>query len=520
MSENDKNLFDKNHYLFVGIAVIYLIYFLSFVDLERILTTTSDDASYYFKIAQNLTQGNGFNFDGINRTNGFHPLWFLVLLPFYYFFEGSQETAYRFCLLFQLIPALFSYILFFRIYSQNFSKKAWLPGTLIFLYLVFFRAINGMESALLIFCIMGSFYYGWEKRIGVIPNKKQEFIFGLILGLVCLTRLDMVFLVGAVFLFLGSKIILDRVEIKITIKTSLNILIGLVVTIIPYLLFNYLEFDHIIPISGTLKSSFPHLNSADKIWSNILGWKICLPSLSIFVVYLLWFFLIKKRETKESISKASFRTAMAVGAMGFILHYFYEIFFGKWGVFDWYFIPYALVTALILGVPIDYLAKHIFNKYGLILLNSLLLLVLINYVYKKSTRPLDWHITSYRAAVWARTHTKTNDIFAMKDAGNFGFFSQRSVINLDGLVNSFEFQEILKSKKLKKYFQEKGVNYLVQHAFDIENYSSIPMHYYSHLYEVPSDPIWIKKSKEVYRSKPYSRGTEKTYLVIWTLNNE
>ncbi|MEZ4689439.1 MAG: hypothetical protein R3A12_04375 [Ignavibacteria bacterium] len=33
----------------------------------------------------------------------------------------------------------------------------------------------------------------------------------------------------------------------------------------------------------------------------------------------------------------------------------------------------------------------------------------------------------------------------MKDAGHFSYFSGREVINLDGLVNSFEFQEILRT---------------------------------------------------------------------------
>ena len=39
-----------------------------------------DDAFYYYKVAQNVTSGLGFTFDGINLTNGFHPLWMMVCL--------------------------------------------------------------------------------------------------------------------------------------------------------------------------------------------------------------------------------------------------------------------------------------------------------------------------------------------------------------------------------------------------------------------------------------------------------
>ena len=39
---------------------------------------TRDDAYYYFKVAQNISEGHGSTFDGINLTNGYHPLWMLV----------------------------------------------------------------------------------------------------------------------------------------------------------------------------------------------------------------------------------------------------------------------------------------------------------------------------------------------------------------------------------------------------------------------------------------------------------
>src|SRR6185436_2667256 len=41
----------------------------------------ADDAYYYFVIARNLAHGLGSTFDGIVPTNGYHPLWMLVLVP-------------------------------------------------------------------------------------------------------------------------------------------------------------------------------------------------------------------------------------------------------------------------------------------------------------------------------------------------------------------------------------------------------------------------------------------------------
>src|SRR5512140_1999365 len=42
-----------------------------------------DDAYYYFKVAQNISEGHGSTFDGIHPTNGYHPLWLLVCVPIF-----------------------------------------------------------------------------------------------------------------------------------------------------------------------------------------------------------------------------------------------------------------------------------------------------------------------------------------------------------------------------------------------------------------------------------------------------
>lgn len=44
---------------------------------------STDDAFYYYKVAQNIAEGKGITFDGINLTNGFHPLWMLICIPIF-----------------------------------------------------------------------------------------------------------------------------------------------------------------------------------------------------------------------------------------------------------------------------------------------------------------------------------------------------------------------------------------------------------------------------------------------------
>lgn len=53
-----------------------------FVPISGLFGAFDDDFFYYAKIAQNLVYGLGSTLDGIHRTNGYHPLWLLVISGF------------------------------------------------------------------------------------------------------------------------------------------------------------------------------------------------------------------------------------------------------------------------------------------------------------------------------------------------------------------------------------------------------------------------------------------------------
>ena len=59
----------------LGLALAPLRFMLDF--------TLPDDAFYYFVIARNMALGRGISFDGMIPTNGFHPLWGLLITPVY-----------------------------------------------------------------------------------------------------------------------------------------------------------------------------------------------------------------------------------------------------------------------------------------------------------------------------------------------------------------------------------------------------------------------------------------------------
>ena len=80
-------------HVLLAVAAIVTIVWLAIVLLWRDapFAMTFDDAFYYFGIARNVAHGHGSTFDGIDPTNGYHPLWMLVAVPL--FAAGADGTS-------------------------------------------------------------------------------------------------------------------------------------------------------------------------------------------------------------------------------------------------------------------------------------------------------------------------------------------------------------------------------------------------------------------------------------------
>ena len=71
-----------------------------------------DDGYYYLEIARNIAGGNGFTFDGLNPTNGFHPLWQIMLVPIFLMTESRALAAQAVTMLQTLLFAASGFMLY------------------------------------------------------------------------------------------------------------------------------------------------------------------------------------------------------------------------------------------------------------------------------------------------------------------------------------------------------------------------------------------------------------------------
>ena len=163
---------------------------------------TRDDAYYYFKVAQNISEGRGSTFDGINSANGYHPLWMLVCIPIFALARFDLILPLRVLLLVLGGISAATAILFYRLLGKVFTPAV---GAIAALYWAFSYDIltrvyqQGLETGIAVFFVVLLVYklYEFEMtwRINQITNK-QLFLLGLIAMLTALSRLDLIFLAG------------------------------------------------------------------------------------------------------------------------------------------------------------------------------------------------------------------------------------------------------------------------------------------------------------------------------------
>lgn len=160
-----------------------------------------DDAYYYFKVAQNISEGHGSTFDGINKTNGYHPLWMLICVPIFALARIDLVLPLRILFLVLNGLSLATSILLYRLIGRVFAPAI---GAMAAVYWMFSTDIQnrfyqqGLETGVAAFFIvllifkLYEFERSWREKTDL---KKDLIILGAIGILVILSRLDLVFFV-------------------------------------------------------------------------------------------------------------------------------------------------------------------------------------------------------------------------------------------------------------------------------------------------------------------------------------
>jgi hypothetical protein len=485
--------------------VLYRLVFVLFVPLDISIHYTNDDACYYMEIARNLADGDGFSFDELHQTNGFHPLWLGIIAIPYLLGAGLLGGYY---IGMSLTILLFGFGLYqaWQFVRKRFGETA---GLIIILACAWPQIINnlisGMEVTLTFALVMTALRLAERHELAKFKAPPRvEWGVGVLLALIFLSRLDTAFLhiaLAAFFLrtYLGKKRAPERTFADF-FKRGLRLFGPTALVLGGYLLWNYLTFGHLTPISGALKSSFPipgfYLSS------------IAYRELGVVVfLSLVWVFV-----RRRSLSPATHILAWGVG--GQLLYY---LFFLHWAPFSYYLIALALPLFLLaLGDMIRVLTEKK-PSLKLWLSISATVVAITGQAISLTRLDLGFASGSYQAALWTRNNTPADSIVTMRDCAIFGYFSDRRTINLDGLVNDYEYQEYVSQGKLSEYLEENGVDYFVHHAVTDAEYEEMPFYIPGRLHGGGST-ITLRVEDEIYRGTPYTYyapGSIEMMVAVW-----
>ena len=183
----------------------------------------SDDAFYYFKTAQNITEGRGITFDGFGLASGFHPLWMALMVPVFALARTDLMLPLRIVVMLSALLSAGTGVLLYRTARRALAA---LPAAFIAIFWVFEPVIHndvtemGLESGISAFFIallvyrVSAFHTapagaapaaetGWLPFHS--PAARSLLLTGLVGALTVLARLDNVFLVLVVGIWLALR---------------------------------------------------------------------------------------------------------------------------------------------------------------------------------------------------------------------------------------------------------------------------------------------------------------------------
>jgi hypothetical protein len=461
----------------------------------------TDDAYYYFQIARNIAAGHGSTFDQVTLTNGFHPLWMAVLVPIYAVAHGDPFFPLRVILvvqsIFHWLAALFLLLALRRVglgFAGAICALLWLMLSPRWNMDV----LNGTEMALNL-CLTASLLFLLALAASMAPAGNRRTpplwlaaLIGLNIGLLFLARLDNVFMLlvlGAgyvvILLWKGG---LRSIELGRLVQHGFVLILPLAVFGLAYVVLSLFVYGAFLPVSGQVKHYWysiggsvfgpPPLGplsslaayfsrASSKVVSGpIVGldryWALrraALPVAAGFVFGGL-------RGRRALLGAAGLLTACLIGAS--LIHPAYYALVGYVQSREWYWVTeyMAILWLIALGLS-GLLEVRLPPAWRLVVagvaITAMLVWRLPGYAAwvagQFQFRPSDGSDYFDRAAFLER-HTPPSAVIGTPNAGGLAYLSDRRVVNIDGLVNSYGFLAAMRNGQADRYLEQMGVDYI------------------------------------------------------------
>jgi hypothetical protein len=427
-----------------------------------------DDFFYYLRVAQHIAAGNHSTFDGTHLTNGYHPLWMLVLVALTWLFGTGISFFYALqCVI--LLSVLATYVLAERTLRAFAPAAAWIPQLLAVALATSTLVLAGgaMEIVVAVPLLAGLICY---RLCRFAWTPWRAFILGLLAGALVLARLDAAILVTVMATL--DFLLASDVSLSQRMRCALAFLGG-ASPVAAYLALNERWFHTLMPVSGQAKQMrFHHWPSTVLFNRNVFGlpqrFFVVYPLLLASVAGLVLLPILCRRPALRG------RAACLLAALLFPFLYVATLsILTDWPIWPWYLYPLigsglgsaALVTAAIADWQ-DNSGQRLLTivRWPAV---ALLLLVWIAFglaQWRNSTRPDKLGFSAYLTAIdIARFGQSHPGVYAMGDhAGTPGYLLDRPLVQLEGLVMDRPFLENIRAQRpLATVLRDYDVRYYI-----------------------------------------------------------
>jgi hypothetical protein len=461
-----------------------------------------DDAYYYFQVARNVSLQGWATFDGVHATSGVQLLWALVLSGVALLWSERMAFLHAtlvLCVLLNVVAGVTIWQVGRKFYSTTVGDLAlWLwSGFMVGLW----PTMIGMEYSLHVLIIVAIIGCWWEVRLDPTrATRLRLFWLGVLLTLNYWVRLD-----SALFsLLIWCNIVFSLRHTYSSQSTYLNHII--VFSSIPllggigYAATCYLLTGTLVPISGTVKAHyashhFDAFNGLTSLAGHLLWWvriesRAMLDPISSAllahhqslwrplplavlagVLGTTWWgvhrIVCDRADDLRRLRLAAFlgvlwifnalHVALVVATIGHFSHVT-QHYYG-WLLITWCFGIAALTETFLswIGSPNIQRVVIASGLVGFLAMNSW---IAAKRFLDGSTSYL--HNRRLPVITWINEHIPVYARIGAWNAGQLGYFSDRTVVNLDGLANDRAFLSHLKSgAPILDYLEKEGITYLV-----------------------------------------------------------
>ncbi len=493
--------------LLAGLAI--RLHLASLPPYETLTRLLDDDTFYYLQVARNTAAGNGVTFDGVSPTNGFQPLWMAILVLIFTVVPRNPDVVMHLTLALCSICSIASAYLVFRIISRVLGYR-WSGLCAALFWALNYPAViriglNGLETSLSLVTFALTTYAYLHVRECATP--RRMFLLGMLLGIAVLARVDHLALA---LVFPLDLLCFNRGYPRPRPAAWVAAFSGMTLMLAPWIIWSVHSSGTPVPASGQA-ISYRHRfwrTSLLEPYNLLLTVKyIALGIQHLFEAIDLGLVVRLFPKTLRGVNPAALLgglTVLAAAMYGICRLYwdayrplFFLILYASLlvlvystGLFPGIRYLHTAVFILVLllcalgETLMRSLTKQLAHRGARLLRVSVILLVTVYVtatltntlgVWSCSDRPFGSFIwTMYDDGVrWINEETAPEDIIGSFNAGIYGYYSRRRVVNLDGVINDNAYRAI-RAGTLLSYIEAEGIRYIVdwegQAYFFLDNF--------------------------------------------------